>query len=66
MSMEAAAFQVIRGGVVTTDLAGIQLSDGTSIYSLVATNWGLGPDAARVAEKFRKLGAAGRFILGTV
>ena len=65
MSVEAATFQLIRGGVVSADLSTIQLSDGTSTYFLVLATWGFLSDFATEAEKFRKFGLGyTRYYLG--
>ena len=67
MSVEAAAFQLIRGCVVSADLSTIQLSDGTSTHFLMSSTWGFISDFATEAEKFRKFGLGlTRYYLGDV
>ena len=61
--LEAAAFQIIRGGVVPMDLATVQLSDGTSMYMTLLSSWGFVADIDIESEKFRKIGKV-RFVLG--
>ena len=62
-SLEMAAFQIIRGGVVPMDLATIQLCDGTSTYMSLLGNWGIVADVDIESERFRKIGDA-RFTIG--
>ena len=65
MGPEMAAFQIIRGGVISIDLAIIQLSDGTSRYSILAASRGLTSDFIAASEKFRKFGLGyARYYLG--
>ena len=56
MSIEAAAFQLIRGGVVCTDLATIQLSDGKCTYCVFVTTLGFLSDVCMEAERWRSFG----------
>ncbi len=61
--METAAFQIIRGGFSSMDMASIQASDGKSCYMLLLACWGLIADVDIESETMRKIGEA-RFTLG--
>lgn len=58
-----AAFQIIRGGLASMDLATVQLSDGSTVYMTILASWGMIADVDIESEKFRKLGKV-RFTLG--
>ena len=67
ISLEAATFLLIRGGVVSTDLASIQMSDGTSTFCALTILWGFISDITAEAEKFRNFGMGfTRYYLGVL
>ena len=62
-SLMNAAFQIIRGGLATLDVATVQTGDGGKCYMTLLANWGLVADVDIESEKFRKIGET-RFVLG--
>lgn len=62
-SLETAAFQIIRGGLTSLDLATVQFGNGTSLYMTILAGWGMIADIDIESERFRRIGEA-RFTLG--
>ena len=62
-SLEASAFQIIRGGFTPMDLATVQMSGGNHCYMTLLANWGMIADIDIGSESMRKLGET-RFTIG--
>ena len=62
-SLLNAAFQIIRGGVIPSDIATVQTGDEGKCYMSLLASWGLVADVDIESEKFRKIGET-RFVLG--
>ena len=56
---------IIRGGVIPSDLATIQMESGQKMYMAVLSSWGYVADIDIESEKFRSIGEV-RFILGAL
>ena len=62
-SLEMAAFQIIRGGFTSLDLASVNTCDGSTFFMTLLASWGIVADVDIESENMRKLGDA-RFFLG--